>query len=122
MAIQHMSVEQLQAQIAGTVLTPESPDYDKTRRGWNLTINQRPVAVLVAANTQDVVAGVRFARENNLGVGIQSTGHGQHLPADNALLIVTSRMTDVQVDADARTAKTEAGALWKHVLDVTTPH
>src|SRR5262249_46186546 len=35
---------------------------------------------------------------------------------------VTSEMTAVQLDAQARTARIEAGATWQHVLDQATPH
>lgn len=116
------SVQQLQGQVAGSVLTAADQDYEQTRRGWNRSIDQRPAAILIAENAQDVVAGVRFARKEGLGVAVQSTGHGVHLPADENLLIVTSRMASVHVDAAARTARVEAGVIWKQVLDMTTPH
>jgi FAD/FMN-containing dehydrogenase len=55
-------------------------------------------------------------------VGVQSTGHGVLHPADDNLLIVTSRMVAVQVDVGARTARVEAGVTWRQVLDAITPY
>ncbi|HKD76848.1 MAG TPA: FAD-binding protein, partial [Ktedonobacterales bacterium] len=94
----------------------------QVRRGWNRLIDQHPALILVAANSQDVVAGVRFAREAGLGMGVQGTGHGVQHPADDHLLIVTSRMNAAHVDVQQQTARVEAGAIWKHVLDQATPH
>jgi FAD/FMN-containing dehydrogenase len=115
-------VRQLQQQITGTILTPGDLGYDQTRRGWDLSINQYPALILVPENAEDVAAGVRFAREAGLGIAIQSTGHGMLYPANDNLLIVTSQMNAVEVNAEARTAHIEAGATWQQVLDTATPY
>jgi FAD/FMN-containing dehydrogenase len=124
MAFSHLTsaAQELQEGIAGSVLTPDDPGYEETRRGWNLSIDQHPALIVVAEYAQDVVATVRFAREAGLGVGIQSTGHGIQHPADNSLLIVTTRMKSVHIDATARTARAEAGAVWSQVLDSAAEH
>lgn len=114
---QSSSVQQLEEQIAGSVLTPDDASYEKARRGWNLSIDQRPTLIVVAENAEDVVAAVRFARDAGLAVSVQSTGHGLQLPADDGLLIVTSRMKSVQIDPAAHIARAEAGVLWEQVLN-----
>lgn len=114
--------EQLRRQVAGSVYAPGDDDYDKMRRGWNLAVDHYPALVLVASDAQDVVAGVRYAREAGLGVAVQATGHGVQRPADGSLLIVTSAMNAVQVDVETRTARVEAGAVWQQVLEQATPH
>jgi FAD/FMN-containing dehydrogenase len=116
------SAERLRRQVSGSVLTREDPGYDETRRGWGLAIDHHPALILVPDDTADVATGVRFARDAGLGVAVQSTGHGVLYPADNSLLVVTSRMASAQVDAEARTARVEAGATWQQVLDAATPH
>ncbi|MBC7870608.1 MAG: FAD-binding oxidoreductase, partial [Chitinophagaceae bacterium] len=106
-----MTVEaHLQQQVKGQVLTPDHPDYDRIRQGWNLSTIHYPALILVAYDAQDIIAGVRFASASGLGVAVQSTGHGIQQPADGALLIVTTKMNSVQVDAEAQTAIVEAGA------------
>ena len=115
-------VQQLERQVSGNVLSREDPGYDQIRRGWDLTIDHYPALILVPHDAMDVAAGVRFAHESGLAVAVQSTGHGMLYPADDNLLIVTSRMASVQVDAEARTAWVEAGVTWQQVLDAATPH
>ncbi len=115
------AVQQLRQQFTGTILAPDDSDYEPTRHGWNLSIDQHPALILVPANAQDVVAGVRFAREHGLGVGVKLTGHGIQHPADNNLLIVTSRMAAVEVDPQTAIARVESGAIWKQVLEAATP-
>jgi FAD/FMN-containing dehydrogenase len=116
------SIQQLQQAISGSIVTPADADYEQTRLAWDLNFQHHPALILVANDPQDVMAGVRFARETGLGVTVQSTGHGMLYPADDNLLIITSRMTGVYVNAETRIARVEAGALWKHILEQSTPH
>src|SRR5215467_16279199 len=115
------AVQQLQKQIAGSIITPDEAAYEQMRNGWNLTIDQHPALILVAANVQDVASGVHFAHKQGFGIGVKSTGHGIQYPADDSLLIVTSQMNAVHVDPEASTARVEAGVIWKQVLDAATP-
>lgn len=114
--------QQLKSQVAGSVIVPGDADYDSARRAWNLTYDQHPAVIIAAENAQDVIAGVRFARDAGLGVSIMSTGHGLQQLADDNLLIVTTRMNGVTVDADAQTARVESGAKWRHVVEAAAPH
>jgi len=116
------AAQELQAQIHGRVITPDGADYDQLRQPWSLSVNQHPALILVPEDTDDVVAGVRFARETGLGVAVQSTGHGPQRPADDSLLILTSRLASVEVDPEARVARVGAGVLWHHVLAVTAQY
>jgi FAD/FMN-containing dehydrogenase len=113
---------ELQSQVSGRVLAPDDATYDTLRRGWNLIIDQYPTLILVAETVQDVVTGVRFAHSAGLSIAVQSTGHGILEPANNSLLIVTSQMNTVQANIQARTARVDAGVIWKQVLGATTPH
>lgn len=70
----------------------------------------------MAAVPADVIAAVRLAQERGLGVGVLATVHGVAYPCDGGVLINTSRMRGVRVDAAARTARVEAGALWRDVI------
>ncbi len=114
-------IETLRKQVHGRVVTPTDADYDTLRQGWNLAKVHHPAVILVADDVQDVIAGVNFAREAGLGVSIQTTGHGMQQPADDNLLIVTTGMTAVQVDAETRTAQVEAGAVWGQVVEKAAP-
>lgn len=109
-------VASLRARVEGTVVAPEDSSYDEARQGWNLAVQKRPALILASRSAADVVEGVRFAREAGLGVAVQATGHGASRAADGALLIVTSELTGVSVDAEAQTARIAAGMKWGPVL------
>ncbi len=97
--------------IAGRTATAEDSDWDQARAAWNLAADQRPVAAVFAEGANDIAATVRFAAENDLRVAAQGTGHGAAplAPLDDTILLKTERMRGVEVDAEARTARVEAG-------------
>src|SRR3712207_8863737 len=70
----------------------------------------------MAAGAADVIAAVRLARGEGLGVGVLATGHAVAAPCEGGVLINTSRMRGVRVDPEAQTARVEAGALWGGVI------
>jgi uncharacterized protein YbjT (DUF2867 family) len=116
------SVEGLRIRLRGSLLRPGEEGYGEACAAWNLNAHQRPAVAVVAEGAADVVAAVRFAREAGLGLGVMATGHGVGAPADGGLLINTSRMRGVRVDPVARTARVEAGALWKDVIPAAHDH
>ncbi|MEU5911672.1 FAD-binding oxidoreductase [Micromonospora sp. NPDC047527] len=115
------AVARLAAQTAGPVLLPGNDGYDAECASYNLAIPQQPALVVGAAGAADVQAAVRFAAEHGLPVGVLATGHSA-LPSDGALLITTRRMDGVVIDAEARTARVEAGVRWQQVVDAATAH
>ncbi|MCA9875459.1 MAG: FAD-binding oxidoreductase, partial [Anaerolineales bacterium] len=113
--------QQLANQISGTVITPQDPQYDTARRGFNLAVDQHPAVIVAAHTAADVQTAVQFAAEAGLGISVQSTGHGIISMADENMLILTSPMTAVRVNGAAQTAWVEAGAKWGMVLQATQP-
>jgi FAD/FMN-containing dehydrogenase len=114
--IDHSTLEELRAGLRGAAYAPGEEGYDEARRAWNLNAHQHPALVVMAAGAADVIAAVRLARDEGLGVGVMATGHGVASPCDGGLLINTSRMRGVRVDPEAQTARVEAGALWSDVI------
>jgi FAD binding domain len=115
------SLTELRRQISGPVLTADDIDYGAAVAAWNLTSIQTPAVVVVPQDASDVVAAVRFAADANLGIGVQSTGHGFVRPVDG-MLIATSRMDSVTVDPVARTALVGAGSTAGPVLAAAQEH
>jgi len=99
--------------IAGRVATPNDADWDQSRAAWNLAADQRPEAVAFVESGDDIAATVRFAAENGLRVAAQGTGHGAVAlrSLDETILVKTERMRGIEIDADAQTARVEAGVL-----------
>jgi FAD/FMN-containing dehydrogenase len=68
--------EQLQRTIAGTLVRPDSADYDEVRKPAMLRFHDvRPEAVVLCASPQDVSETIAFARRHALEIGIRSGGH-----------------------------------------------
>jgi hypothetical protein len=110
--------------IAGGVATPSDGDWDQARAAWNLVADQDPVAVAFAESADDVASVVRFAAQNDLRVAGQGTGHGAAAlgPLDDTILLKTERMRSVDVDAEARTARVEAGVLASELAEAAQAH
>ncbi len=110
--------------VAGRIATPADSDWDEARLAWNLAADQRPEAVVFAGNADDVAATVRFAAANDLKVAAQSTGHGAAplAPLEGTILLKTERMRGIEVDAEARTARLEAGVLSLELAEAAGEH
>jgi len=82
--------------------------------------DQRPAVVVFAQSAADVSQAVRFARSQGMRIAPQGIGHGSEPlePLEGAMLLKTSRMRRVEIDAATRKARAEAGAVWQ---DVTVP-
>ena len=111
-------VDALREQVAGDVVAPGDADYATARLAWNLTATQQPALVVVADRPDDILAAVRFAVEHGLRVAAQGTGHnaGPLGEMPDTVLIKTHQMRAVEIDAENRIARVEAGALWMDVM------
>ena len=89
---------------------------------WNVAVTHQPTVVVAATCAADVVAAVRFAAGEGLAVAVQGTGHGATTSFRDGVLVTTRRMADVSVDADRRTARVGAGAVWRDVIAAAAPH
>jgi FAD/FMN-containing dehydrogenase len=112
--MEHVSLRRsLDDTFAGEIVRRGDPGYDAARVVWNGTIDRHPELVAYAAGRGDVVEAVRFAREEGLPVAVRSGGHS--IPGfstcDDGIVIDLSRMNGVSVDAGARTAAANGGAL-----------
>jgi hypothetical protein len=99
------------------LLSPGDAGWDAARATFNLLDDQRPDLIALPEDAAGVAAAIALARGEGLRVAAQSTGHGaacRH-PLDGALLVNTSRMTDVAVDAGSRRVRVGAGARWQDV-------
>ena len=117
-------LEELRATVDGELILPGAPAYDEARRVWNGIIDRRPLAVLRCATTDDVVAGVGFARTNDVPVAVRGGGHNVagHGTVDDGTVLDLAALCEVTVDADARSVRVGAGATWGQVDAATQQH
>ena len=119
-----LDVTELRSVLEGDVVVPGDPTWDEARQAWNLTVDQRPAAVALPVNAADVAAVVTFAREHDLRVAPQGTGHGASAMGDlsDTILVRMSSMRGVEIDPEARVARAEAGVIWIEVVEAAAEH
>jgi hypothetical protein len=110
----------LRARLRGTVVAPADPGWDAARHAYNLTVDQRPELIAFPRDVDDVAAVVSFARDHDLQVAVQRTGHNAGPLGDLAgtILLKTDALAEVSIDAAALSARVGAGAKW---VDVVPP-
>jgi FAD/FMN-containing dehydrogenase len=106
---------------AGAVHLPGEGAYDAQRQPLHATIDPWPAMVVQAGGAADVRAAVLAAREHDLPLAVQATGHGTHVASDGAILLRTSDMATVLVDPDRRVARVGPGAVWGDVVAAAAP-
>jgi len=115
------SIEQLRQQAHGQVVTSTDEGYDEARAVYNAMIDRRPSAVVRCVDTDDIVAAVNFARDNDLALAVRGGGHS--VPGfgtvDDGVVADLSGMRRVDVDAGAKTARAQGGATWGDFNDAT---
>lgn len=122
--VQHTPLDHLRSVLQGDLTLPDQPRWDDARRAWQLSVDQRPVAVVEAESVADIVATVRTAARAGLRVAPQATGHNaQPLgPLNDTILLRTNRMRGVTIDAERMSARVEAGTIWADVVDPAAEH
>ncbi len=117
----------LEERLDGRLLIPGDDGWDDARQAWNLAVDQRPAAVVVAASVADIARTVRMARAYGLAVAPQATGHNAGPLAQDggladAILLRTHELRGVEVRPNQRIARVEPGAQWGDVVAATAPH
>src|SRR5690606_19011736 len=113
---QDMSIAIFNTTTGLAVIAPDQPGYDPGRAGWNLAIDHRPALIALPAREAGVAAAVSIARDQDLPIAVQATGHGQATAADGAMLVNTSQLRRFAIDPGTATATIEAGARWDRVI------
>jgi FAD/FMN-containing dehydrogenase len=116
-----VSVEGLASAVKGRVVNQGDADYDESRALFNAMIDKRPAAIAYCVDAGDVAAAVRYGTEHGLRIAIRGGGHngGGLGSVDDGLVIDLSQMNRIDVDAAAKVARVQGGALLKDLLEAT---
>jgi hypothetical protein len=108
-----LDIAGLQDGFRGELIRPEDPGYEDARKVWNGSIDRFPALIARCAGVADVIAAVKFAKDNGLLVAVRGGGHSYpgHSVCDGGLVIDLSLMKGIRVDPEARTVRAQAGAL-----------
>jgi FAD/FMN-containing dehydrogenase len=111
------SIEALAASFAGEVIQPQEARFDAARQIWNGHVQRRPALIVRCRGAADVIAAVRFCRDNDLPASVRGGGHAVagHAIREGGVVIDLSAMTGSRVDPLARTIQLQGGCLTAHL-------
>jgi hypothetical protein len=115
------AIRKLASKITGHVITPESPDYESVRLIFNRAFDQRPALIVRCASACDVARSLEFSQVQNLPLAVRGGGHNRagFSVCDGGVVIDLAGMNRVEVDADKRVARAQAGALVRDLDQAT---
>jgi FAD/FMN-containing dehydrogenase len=112
-ALDRTALAELETGFRGELIGRDHPAYDARRAIWNASIDRRPALIARCAGADDVAAAITFAQRTGLIVAVRSGGHS--FPGlstcDDGLVIDTSLMKAVVIDAEKQTVRAQAGVL-----------
>src|SRR5215831_17896692 len=120
-ALRPALLQDLKGHLHGELICPNDHDYDAARRVWNGMIDKYPSAIARCADVVDVVAAVRFARDQHMLVAVRSGGHSVSGSSvcDGGMVIDLSRMKGIWIDPVKQTAWAQAGLLLREFVQAT---
>ena len=104
-------VTELRRDLNGQVIAPSDAEYNAVRTPFYGGIDRYPVAIVRAANVEDVIYTIAFARQAGLELAVRSGGHSGagHSVSDGGIVLDLRNLHDLQIDPIARTAWAGSG-------------
>jgi FAD/FMN-containing dehydrogenase len=104
--------------MAPTLLTAQDADWNVERLAFNILVDQQPAGIAVPRSADEVSEVVRSAAADGKRIAAQRTGHNAAPLGSLAhtVLLRTAGLGGAEIDAEARTARVGAGALWGDVV------
>ncbi len=109
--MENPSIATLRHTLRGSLIDRDDPDYTEACKLYNGMIDKRPLMIARCADVADVIAVVRFARENGHLLAVRGGGHnGPGLGScDGGVVIDLSPMKGVRVDPESRLVRVGPG-------------
>jgi FAD/FMN-containing dehydrogenase len=106
-----ISIEELRSMFPENVIAPEDAEYDKARTTFYGGIDRRPAVIIRAQNADEVGQVISLARDSGMELAVRSGGHSVlgHCVSDGGIVLDLSKMRDLQIDVEGRTAWVEPG-------------
>jgi FAD/FMN-containing dehydrogenase len=115
---------ELRASLKGELVLPGDQTYDEHRKVWNGSIDRSPALIAGCRGADDVAAALRLARRTGLPTAVRSGGHS--FPGlsvcDGGIVVDIGLMKAIEIDAQARTARVQAGVLLGELDAATQEH
>lgn len=107
----------------GTLIAPEHDDYDRVRTAWKGVV-RRPALIACCRDVSDVRRVIEYARTARASLAVMGTGHdvaARSIP-DDALVLCTSAMRAIEVDAPRQLITVQPGVRWGDLCDAVEPY
>jgi FAD binding domain/Berberine and berberine like len=107
------AVSSFRDSFTGQITLPGDEGYEQARLVWNGIPDKHPAIVVRPESTDDVVAALRFGREQDLLIAVRSGGHSVagFSTCDGGMVIDLRSMNRVEVDPERRVARVQGGSL-----------
>ena len=115
------AIRQFASEITGRVITSGAPDYESARLIFNRAFDERPALIVRCASAFDVARSLEFTQSRNLPLAVRGGGHNRagFSVCDGGVVVNLSGMNHVEVNADKRVARAQAGALVRDLDQAT---
>ena len=105
------AIRKLASEITGHVITPDASDYESARLVINPEFDRHPALIVRCASPSDIARALDFSQRQSLPLAVRGGGHSAYGVCDGGVVIDLSAMKRVEVDADKRVARADAGCL-----------
>lgn len=111
------AIRALASKLKGQIITAAAPEYDSARLLFNRAFDRHPSLIVRCGVASDIARTLGFAQRHDLLVAVRGGGHNRagFSSCDGGVVIDTSMMSRVIVDAASGVAHAQAGALTVHL-------
>jgi FAD/FMN-containing dehydrogenase len=113
---------ELKQRLAGEVIGPADPAFDRHRGTANARVDVRPRAIARCRSAEDVAGAVAVAAQRGLPLAARGGGTSDRATVDDGLVVDVSEMRGIRVDHASRTATVEPGVTWAELDEATQAH
>ncbi|MFB4348428.1 FAD-binding oxidoreductase [Microbacterium sp. CR_7] len=108
--------ESARVSLRGQLILPDDDAYASARLPWNLAVEQRPAAVAIPDDVDDLRRLVALARDTGSPLAVQPSGHGASGDLAGAVIVRMSAFDSLAVDLDAGIVRVGSGVRWGAVV------
>jgi FAD/FMN-containing dehydrogenase len=105
------SIEDLRAELNGSVITPDDADYDQARTVFYRSNDRRPAVIVRPADAAGVSRIVSLARDTGTELAVRSGAHSLagHSVSEGGIVLDLAGMKALEIDAQGRAAWAQTG-------------
>ncbi len=106
-----LDLASIRRSVTGPVIGPDDAEYDAARTVMLGGVDARPAVIVRVADTDDVRAVIRLARETGLDLAVRSGGHSgaAHGTAEGGIVLDVRDLNGLEIDEASRTAWAGSG-------------